>query len=365
MNARIILEDGFVQHGVHFGAAVEMVGEVVFNTSMTGYQEILTDPSYAGQIVIMTYPHIGNYGITHIDSESEKTYVKGFVAREFNTEPSNWRAEEPLESFLKRQEIPGISGVDTRALVRRIRSVGAMRGIISTSEESDDVLLRKVLASPKMSGLNLVNSIRQPKVRVFDALSIPEEPEYHIVAYNFGIKQNIIRSLVATGFKVTIVPASMPAEELLKLKPDGIFLSNGPGDPAVVLQGISNVKKLIGKSPIFGICLGHQILALALGARTYKLKFGHRGANQPVKNLFTDKIEITSHNHGFSVDPKTLKDSEAEITHINLNDETLEGFRLKNEPAFCVQYHPEAAPGPHDSAYLFERFKKLVKGNKR
>jgi carbamoyl-phosphate synthase small subunit len=365
MKARIILEDGFSLQGTHFGAPVERTGEVVFNTSMTGYQEILTDPSYAGQIVIMTHPHIGNYGITASYSEAERPYVQGFAAREFSKIPSHWRSEESLDDFMTKHSIPGISGIDSRSLVRRIRTFGAIRGMITVSDESEQVLLERVLKSEKMTGLDLVRRIEQTGFRVYDALPAPDEPTFHIVAYNFGIKMNILRSLISVGFKVTVVPASLPAEELIKLEPDGIFLSNGPGDPSAVRYGIKNVKKLIDVAPIFGICLGHQILALSLGAKTYKLKFGHRGGNQPVKNLSTNKVEITSHNHGFSVDADTLNDSEIEISHINLNDNTLEGFRLKNYPVFCVQYHPEAAPGPQDSAYLFQDFYNLVKEHKR
>jgi carbamoyl-phosphate synthase small subunit len=368
MNARLVLEDGYVLHGKMHGAEAVSTGEVVFNTSMMGYQEILTDPSYAGQIVVMTYPHIGNYGITENDAEAEHPHVEGFVVREFTEIPSNWRAEESLSGYLTRHKIPLLSGIDTRAVVRRIRSKGAMRGMIVPDDGSgrtDAALVERVAGSPSIVGLDLVNVVSRKKATHYSAKREDGKQPFYVVAYDFGIKQNIIRSLVATGFDVTVIPAQTPAEEALALKPDGIFLSNGPGDPAAVHYGVENTRKLIGKTPLFGICLGHQILALALGGKTFKLKFGHRGGNQPVKNLTTGKIEITAHNHGFSVDPESLKESEVEFTHINLNDQTLEGFRLRNHPAFCVQYHPEAAPGPQDSAYLFDDFYSLIQEHKK
>lgn len=371
MTARLVLEDGLILEGKLFGYAHTCTGEIVFNTAMTGYQEILTDPSYAGQIVVMTYPHIGNYGITSSDSEAARPQVEGFIVRDFSELPSNWRSEESLNDYLKRHKIPALSGIDTRALVQHIRSKGAMRGMIFTTDKADYTkrlhdkeLIEMVRNSPGLLRVDLVKKVSRREAMTYPANTAPARAPHHIVAYDFGIKQNIIRSLTATGFNVTVIPANTPAEEALTLKPDGIFLSNGPGDPAAVGYGIENTRKLIGKTPIFGICLGHQILALALGGKTYKLKFGHRGGNQPVKNLLTDKVEITSHNHGFSVDLKSLKDSEVEFTHVNLNDQTLEGFRLKNHPVFCVQYHPEAAPGPHDSAYLFEDFYKLIEESK-
>ena len=375
MTARLVLEDGYICEGQLFGAERECAGEVVFNTSMTGYQEILTDPSYAGQIVVMTYPHIGNYGITSSDSEADHPYVEGFIVRDFSDTPSNWRSEESLNNYLTRYSIPVLSGIDTRALVRHIRSKGAMRGKIflkdgtsdqsvNTESLSDKELIAIVRKSPGLLGMDLVKKVSRLGLTTYPAKSDTSRAPVHIVAYDFGMKQNILRSLTKTGFNVTVVPAHTPAKEVLALNPDGIFLSNGPGDPSAVSYSIENTRKLIGRKPLFGICLGHQIIALALGGKTYKLKFGHRGGNQPVKNLITNKIEITSHNHGFSVDLQSLNDSEVEFTHINLNDQTLEGFRLKNHPVFCVQYHPEAAPGPHDSAYLFEDFYKLIEETK-
>lgn len=375
MTARLVLEDGYICEGQLFGAERECTGEVVFNTSMTGYQEILTDPSYAGQIVVMTYPHIGNYGITSSDSEADRPYIEGFIVRDFSDTPSNWRSEESLNNYLTRHSIPVLSGIDTRALVRHIRSKGAMRGKIflkngtsgqsdNTESLSDKELIAIVRKSPGLVGMDLVRKVSRRVMTTYPAKSETSRAPVNIVAYDFGMKQNILRSLTNTGFNVTVVPAYTPAEDVLALNPDGIFLSNGPGDPSAVSYGIENTRKLIGRKPIFGICLGHQIIALALGGKTYKLKFGHRGGNQPVKNLITNKIEITSHNHGFSVDLHLLNDSEVEFTHVNLNDQTLEGFRLKNHPAFCVQYHPEAAPGPHDSAYLFEDFYKLIEESK-
>jgi carbamoyl-phosphate synthase small subunit len=371
MTARLVLEDGYICEGQLFGASRDCTGEVVFNTSMTGYQEILTDPSYAGQIVVMTYPHIGNYGITSTDSEADRPYIEGFIVRDFSDTPSNWRSEESLNNYLTRNSIPVLSGIDTRALVRHIRSKGAMRGKIflkngrsnhtdNTEGLSDKELISIVKKSPGLIGMDLVRKVSQRGMTSYSAKPDTSRAPVHIVAYDFGMKQNILRSLTNTGFNVMVVPAQTPAEDVLALNPDGIFLSNGPGDPAAVSYGIENTRKLIGRKPIFGICLGHQIIALALGGKTYKLKFGHRGGNQPVKNLTTNKIEITSHNHGFSVDLQSLNDSEVKLTHVNLNDQTLEGFRLKNHPVFCVQYHPEAAPGPHDSAYLFEDFYKLI-----
>ncbi len=365
MNAGLVLEDGLMLEGNLYGAVKNAIGEVVFNTSMTGYQEILTDPSYAGQIVVMTYPHIGNYGISGTDAEADRPHVEGFIVRDFSELPSNWRSEQSLNDFLIDYNVPVLSGVDTRSIVRHIRSRGAMRGMLTISTDSTEILLQKVRQSPSIVGLDLVKRVSRTGPVKFPANKAAGRAPYHVVAYDFGMKQNIIRSLTSTGFDLTVVPGYTQAEDVLALNPDGIFLSNGPGDPAAVSYGIDNTRKLIGKKPIFGICLGHQILALALGGKTFKLKFGHRGGNQPVKNLITGKIEITSHNHGFSVDFESLNEAEIELTHVNLNDQTVEGFRMRNHPAFCVQYHPEAAPGPHDSAYLFEDFYKLIQDTKR
>jgi carbamoyl-phosphate synthase small subunit len=372
MQAYLALEDGQVFSGRSHGAKGECYGEVVFNTAITGYQEIFTDPSYAGQIVILTNPEIGNYGTTPEDSEATRPYIEGLVVREFSSLASNWRSREHAQEFLEKHRIPVISGLDTRAIVRRLRSQGVMRGVISTLETDPQKLVERARAIPSMAGQDLATTVStkhrylwtDPPQPITPDLSgqwpAPPELRHHVVAYDHGIKQNILRRLVATGCRVTVVPSLTSAEEVLALKPDGIFLSNGPGDPEPLRTQAENVRKLLGRRPIFGICLGHQILGLALGGKTYKLKFGHRGANHPVKNLVTGKVEITSHNHGFAVDPDSLNQNELEITHMNLNDQTLEGFRHRSHPVFCVQYHPEAAPGPHDSLYLFDDFVKLM-----
>ncbi len=373
-SAILALEDGTVFEGRSFGAPAERSGEVVFNTALTGYQEIFTDPSYSGQIVILTNPQIGNYGTSAADNEAAKPYIEGLVVREFSGIASNWRSDEQARGFLSNANIPVVSDLDTRALVRHLRSRGVMRGVLSAIEKDPGKLVAKARAIPSMAGLDLASRVTTPNRYTWtqsvepcspsEVLAPSAEPRFHVVAYDFGIKRNILRRLVHVGCNVTVVPALTSPEDVLALKPDGVFLSNGPGDPEPLHTQIANVRQLIGRTPIFGICLGHQILALALGARTYKLKFGHRGANHPVMNHLTGRVEITSHNHGFSVDPDSLNDNDVEITHMNLNDRTLEGFRHRREPVFCVQYHPEAAPGPHDSHYLFDDFVRLMANNK-
>ena len=374
MTAKLVLENGLVFTGESFGADGETTGEVVFNTSMTGYQEILTDPSYCGQIVTMTYPLIGNYGVNTEDVESIHPWVSGFVVKEYSDYPSNYRATKTLGSYLRENSIVAIQGVDTRMLTKTIRDAGAMRSIISTIDLNESSLLDKVRRAPHMMGLDLTGTVTTKKPYTWEnienvpfALQVdPGERSnhgapHHVVVYDFGIKHNILRRLAAFGCRLTVVPASCTSEDVLSLKPDGIFLSNGPGDPAAVRYAIRNLEQLLDKKPIFGICLGHQLLAHALGGKTFKLKFGHRGANHPVKNLLTRQIEITSQNHGFAVDPDSLDTHVIEITHINLNDGTNEGFRHRQLPVFSVQYHPEASPGPHDSDYLFRQFVESMK----
>lgn len=373
MEAALALENGAVFRGESFGAAGEATGEVVFNTSLTGYQEILTDPSYCGQIVTMTYPLIGNYGINFEDLESAKPQVAGFVVKEYLDYHSNWRAKKSLGEWLQEHQIIAIHGVDTRMLTRMIRTVGAMRGIISTVDLDDESLIEKARKSPKMSGLDLTKKVTCKEIYRWDAVDetpfalcprvsaqVQNGKRFNVVVYDFGAKHNILRRLAAYGCNLTVVPSDTSAETVLGMNPDGIFLSNGPGDPAATRYAIRTIQKFIDKKPIFGICLGHQLLALALGGKTYKLKFGHRGANHPVKNLLTSEIEITTQNHGFAVDWASMNDREVELTHINLNDQTVEGFRHRELPLFCVQYHPEASPGPHDSDYLFQNFIELM-----
>jgi carbamoyl-phosphate synthase small subunit len=376
-DALLVLEDGTAFRGRSFGARGTTPGEVVFNTSLSGYQEVLTDPSYHGQIVTMTYPHIGNYGVNGEDAESHRVRVAGFVVREAVREYSNWRASGSLQDYLADAGIVGIDDVDTRKLTRHIRSRGAMRAAISTEILTPDALRDEVMASPEMTGLNLVDPVttEQP-YHAHDVTGVSPTPResgtlFKVAAYDYGIKFNILRLLAAHGCDVTVFPAGHPAADILSRGFDGVFLSNGPGDPAAVGAAIRNTKELLQKRvPIFGICLGHQILGLALGGKTYKLKFGHRGINQPVKSHVTQTVEITSHNHGFAVDPSSFDaDADgalrtdfgrAEVSHTNLNDDTCEGLRCLDVPAFSVQYHPEAAPGPHDARYLFDEFVGLM-----
>jgi len=368
MKAVLLLEDGTFFEGGAFGARGQRCGEVVFNTSMCGYQEILTDPSYHEQIITMTYPLIGNYGTNPGDWESRKLFAAGFVVKENCPYPSNWRNSATLDEYLKKSGIVGIEGIDTRSLVRHIRTQGAMRGIISSIEADRKKLAEKLQEYPGLVGRDIVRDVTVDKpyewkegaVNVLTGERLEPPARYKVVAFDFGIKQNILRLLISHGCQVTVVPAGTSAAEVLARKPDGIFLSNGPGDPAAVTYAIDTVRSLLGKLPIFGICLGHQILGLALGGATFKLKFGHRGANHPVKNLDNGKIEITSQNHGFCVDLDSLAGKDVDLTHMNLNDNTLEGLRCEKLSAFSVQYHPEASPGPHDSRYLFEEFTKLM-----
>ncbi|MFH0877088.1 MAG: glutamine-hydrolyzing carbamoyl-phosphate synthase small subunit [Candidatus Omnitrophota bacterium] len=366
--AILLLEDGFMLEGESFGAEGEALGEVVFNTSMTGYQEILTDPSYRGQIVTMTYPLIGNYGINSEDVESHRPWVEGFVVKERSKIASNWRSTESLQEYLTKNKIVAIEGLDTRALTRRLRLVGAMRGIVSTTDFDKESLLKKVLASPVMVGRDLIPEVtcKQAYDWPVPGMKITEgKKEFFVVVMDFGIKYNSLRLLDLGGCRLRVVPATTKAEQILSHKPDGIFLSNGPGDPATLTYVIEELEKLIGRLPLFGICLGHQLLGRALGGKTYKLKFGHHGGNHPVMDLETKKVEITSQNHGFCVDMDSIKDKNVKLTHRNLYDNTTEGLRHKKWPLFCVQYHPEAGPGPHDAGYLFDRFTTMMREFKK
>ncbi len=374
MKSILALEDGMIFTGRSFTGHGESVGEVVFNTSMSGYQEILTDPSYCGQMVTMTYPLIGNYGVNDEDVESGRIHVKALLVKEYQEYPSNWRSQRSLADYLKADNIPGLEGIDTRALTRHIRLKGAMKAALSTLDLDPDSLVEKARQSPDMAGQDLVGEVtcEEPMlwesghpVRLDGELDRFQWPaingKWRVAAIDYGVKYNIVRSLEKRGCTILLLPGDVKSETIDKLEPHGLFLSNGPGDPAAVTYAVDTIRTQIGKRPIFGICLGHQLVGLALGGKTFKLKFGHRGANQPVKDLLTGKVEITSQNHGFCVDMESLKDSDVELSHINLNDGTLEGLIHKKLPLFSVQYHPEASPGPHDATYLFDRFIEMIR----
>ncbi len=378
MRAILALEDGRHFEGESFGARGTRVGEICFNTSMTGYQEVLTDPSYRGQIVAMTYPLIGNYGTNSLDQESATPHVRGFVIEELSEAPSNWRSEMSLDEYLRKYDIPGIQGIDTRALTRHLRTRGAMKACLTTEEMSTEEAVKRAVEGEGVIGMDYVREVSTKEIYQWDPndeLSQPwsiqnpdDKPKlppirFRVVAFDYGMKQNILRLLRQKGFGITVVPATTTAKEVVDLNPDGVFLSNGPGDPAALPYAHEALRDLLGKKPIFGICLGHQILGFAFGGSTFKLKFGHRGGNQPVQDLATGKVAITSQNHGFAVDPKSLP-NEIEVTHVNLNDGTVEGLRHKELPIFSVQYHPEAAPGPHDASYFFAQFAELIENNR-
>jgi carbamoyl-phosphate synthase small subunit len=376
MKALLALEDGRCFTGESFGATGMRIGEICFNTSMTGYQEVLTDPSYRGQIVAMTYPLIGNYGTNSEDQESRSPHVRGFVIEELSEIPSNWRSQMSLGDYLRKWDIPGVQGIDTRALTRHLRTRGAMKACLTTEEMSPDQAVQQAVEGKGVIGMDYVREVSTPEIYQWDPEDKLSEPwsvangsdenkkklppiRFRIVAYDYGMKENILRLLRQQGFGVTVVPATTTAKEVLALNPDGVFLSNGPGDPSALSYAHQSVRDLMDKKPIFGICLGHQILGFAFGGSTFKLKFGHRGANQPVKDLRSGRVAITSQNHGFAVDPDSLPKN-IEVTHINLNDGTVEGMRHKELPIFSVQYHPEAAPGPHDASYFFTQFAELI-----
>ena len=387
MRAILALEDGRTFTGESFGATGTSVGEVCFNTSLSGYQEVLTDPSYRGQVVAMTCPQIGNYGINALDNESDQPHVRGFVIEELSPVASSWRSEETLEAYLSRWNVCGIQGIDTRALTRHLRDKGAMKGCLTTLAKNTEEAVQWARQGTGVVGQDFVKEVTpeaaydwDPQSELSREWSIatprgdlvagvggrfkPLPPVRHrVVAYDFGMKRNILRRLRQEGFAVRVVPAGTPAEDVLALKPDGVFLSNGPGDPAALGYVHENIRRIVGRVPVFGICLGHQMLAYAFGGKTFKLKFGHRGGNQPVQDLRTGKVTITSQNHGFAVDPDSLP-PEVEVTHINLNDQTVEGLRHRSEPVFSVQYHPEAAPGPNDASYFFDQFSELIEGKR-
>jgi carbamoyl-phosphate synthase small subunit len=372
MQAILALEDGRIFRGEGYGHPGECQGEVVFNTSLTGYQEIATDPSYAGQIVVLTNPQIGNYGTNHADNEAARPYIEGLIVREFSAVSSNWRSDQVTDEYMERYSVPVLAEIDTRALVRHLRTHGVMRGVISTTESDTDKLVQRAKSIRKMDGTDLAKVVSTKSIYGFNSEDtrnqtgdplLPqceEKPPLHVVAYDFGIKQNILRMLTRECCDVTVVPAQTSAADVMALKPDGVFLSNGPGDPEPVDYAAKAIRGMMGRVPVFGICLGHQLCGLALGGRTYKLKFGHHGGNHPVRNNATGKVEITAHNHNFAVDPDSINANEVELTHVDLNDNTLEGLRHKSLPLFSVQYHPEAAPGPHDSHYLFRDFRKMM-----
>jgi carbamoyl-phosphate synthase small subunit len=377
MQAILALEDGRIFRGQGYGHPSDSLGEVVFNTSLTGYQEIATDPSYAGQIVVLTNPQIGNYGTNQADNESARPYIEGLIVREFSAVSSNWRSEQVTDEYMERYAVPVLAEIDTRALVRHLRTHGVMRGVISTAFADPEALIQKARSIRKMDGTDLARVVSTKTAYEFDASDsrnqsgdpllpgalVPDAERrkpLHVVAFDFGIKQNILRMLTREGCRVTVVPAETTAEDVFALKPDGVFLSNGPGDPEPVNYAVNAIRNMMGRVPVFGICLGHQLCGLALGGRTYKLKFGHHGGNHPVRNSITGKVEITAHNHNFAVDPDSINANEVELTHVDLNDQTLEGLRHKTLPLFSVQYHPEAAPGPHDSHYLFRDFRKMM-----